>query len=97
MSGDETIAGNIVANPVKALTSSGYFVFDARNMYFGFSPEIWAELSDSDKAALRSVRFVSSSLKNTIHPNNALSLGSVTHARQMFSADAQLQYVNDKG
>jgi len=52
---DEEIAGNILANPVKALMSSGYFAFDSQNMYFGFSPEVWFELSDTDKAALRSV------------------------------------------
>lgn len=52
---DDRIAGNIVSNPVKALMSSGYFIFNGQEEYFGFLPEIWGVLSDSDKAALRSL------------------------------------------
>ncbi len=51
----QPIAGNIVANPVKALIASGYFEHDRTAGLFGFAPRLWAELSRDDLSHIRGV------------------------------------------
>ncbi|MDD4592977.1 MAG: hypothetical protein PHG06_21540 [Parabacteroides sp.] len=52
---DESIAVNIIANPVKALSSSGYLHYDKVNNVFGFRTDLWNVLSEDDKNLIRSV------------------------------------------
>jgi hypothetical protein len=52
---DESIAGNIVANPVKALSSSGYFQYDEAHTVFGFQPDLWNAFSKDDINLIRSI------------------------------------------
>lgn len=51
----EAVCDNITANPVKALSSSGYFIFDSQNMRFAVSPDWWLILSETEKSELRDI------------------------------------------
>lgn len=50
-----SIAGNIIANPVKALVLSRYFFFDPNAMKFGIVAELWKWLSEQDKMMLKAI------------------------------------------
>lgn len=52
---DESIAGKIIANPAKALSSSGYFYYDNDNAMFRFISELWTAFSDDDKEHIREI------------------------------------------
>ena len=49
---DQQIEGNILANPVKALTESGFFFYNEEDAVFSISPEIWNAFDRKHKAAL---------------------------------------------
>lgn len=51
----DQIAGNIIANPVKALLSSGYFQFNKETTMFGIIPDIWNKLDETDISTICSI------------------------------------------
>jgi hypothetical protein len=44
------IADNIITNPVRALVSSGYFLYDTDIHTFKIDPSVWSTLNDKDKS-----------------------------------------------
>lgn len=46
---DNIIADNIISNPVKALSNSGYFTYDASTQTFGFIDQIAAKITAQDR------------------------------------------------
>ena len=49
------IARNIVANPVKALLSSGHFQFNKESQMFGVIPNVWNRLDEDDIKTISSI------------------------------------------
>ena len=52
---DEQIIGNVLSNPVKALTKSGLFFFNEEAQVFSISPEIWASIERKSKMAITKI------------------------------------------
>ena len=40
---------NLIVNPIKALTNSGYFFFNQEKQELIFSPELWPSIGHSEK------------------------------------------------
>ena len=49
---DQQIVRNIISNPVKVLTESGFFFYNETDEVFSISPEIWDVIDRKNKAAL---------------------------------------------
>jgi len=49
---NKQIAENLLANPIRALVDSGYFVYNNDTQVFSISPPIWASMDKEKKAAL---------------------------------------------
>lgn len=49
---DQQIEGNIISNPVKVLSESGFFFYNEEEAIFSVSPEIWAVIDKKHKAAM---------------------------------------------
>ena len=47
------IESNIIANPVKALGESGFFVFNQEKRFFSLIPGLWAKMTSEERVALR--------------------------------------------
>lgn len=52
---DNQIVANLIANPVKALTESGYFFYDEASHVFSVSPEIWEASDGSGKSMITEI------------------------------------------
>lgn len=48
-----SIEANIIANPVKALEESGFFVYNCEKRVFSLIPGLWAKMTPDERAALR--------------------------------------------
>lgn len=49
---DQQIAGNIIANPVRALVESGFFFYNEETDVFSVTPEAWNVIDRKSKAAI---------------------------------------------
>lgn len=52
---DNQIVANLIANPVKALTESGYFFYDEASHMFSVSPKIWEAADSSGKSMIAEI------------------------------------------
>lgn len=52
---DEEIRQNLIANPVKALTNSGYFVFNQVKQELAISQGLWTSIGQSDIARIEKI------------------------------------------
>lgn len=49
---DQQIAGNIIANPVRALIESGFFFYNEETNIFSMTPEIWSVIDRKSRTAI---------------------------------------------
>ena len=52
---DEEVRQNLIANPIKAITESGFFFFNQENQELIFSPELWPSIGRSEKIRIRKI------------------------------------------
>lgn len=52
---DKQIITNLIANPVKALTESGYFSYNKKSQLFSVSPGLWGEIDSSGKSMITKI------------------------------------------
>lgn len=51
----DQILANLIANPVKALVTSGYFFYNKEEQLFSVSPDIWNAMKQGQKTALKQI------------------------------------------
>ena len=52
---DEEIRRNLITNPIKAITDSGFFIFNPDKQELIFLPELWLFIGDREKEQIRKI------------------------------------------